>query len=269
MCFVKAKSNLQNIQIDKMNKLLSIALVSMLCMNLNAQVTIGSGEIPKEYSILQVDGTTGGLRLPRLTEEERDNITPTLITSKSRGLVIYYIPDNTIQFWDGDKWISMRSIKEMNQSNNGISGDEIFKLGNNLLRNTEITQGDKHLYFDASTGRFSVGDNVFVATSDGVGIGKTPSNAVLDVYSPNSEGLRLKTEGDPDLIPGNVLVSDENGIGTWQSMKPNPKFTPVALSAVGINSMNPQSTGRGELNSWYVANNGTLCSKKWHRCNYY
>ena len=67
----------------KMNRILKnlktrailIAACFFAVNNLTAQVTIGAGTPPKDFSILEmVSNKTGGMRLPHLTTKERDAV---------------------------------------------------------------------------------------------------------------------------------------------------------------------------------------------------
>lgn len=98
----------------------------MVTTNLTAQVTIGAGTPPKDFSILEmVSNKTGGMRLPHLTTAERDAIMttqdfkdeqhrgdkkaqPTAIApGLALGLTIYNTDTNCIDYWDGYKWTSL------------------------------------------------------------------------------------------------------------------------------------------------------------------
>jgi len=198
---------------------LSIFIINGM-MNLDAQVTIGSGNEPNDYAVLQIDGTNGGIRLPKLDAQGRSDI-ELEFDANSSGLVIYYIPENAFQFWDGGRWVSMKSLRQLDDSRNAITGRESFMLGSNLIKDTEITQGDKHVYFDVSSGRFSIGDNIFVANNDGIGIGKSPANTLFDVQAPAINNLRIRTEGET-LAPDYVLASDGAGNAKWENLEPDP-----------------------------------------------
>ena len=218
---------------------LSIFLIGGMT-NLGAQITIGSGNTPNDYAILQIDGTNGGIRLPKLDQQGRQDLELDF-DANSAGLVIYYIPENAFQFWDGGRWVSMKSLRELDDSRNAISGRESFVLGNDIMKDTEITQGEKHLYFDVSSGRFSFGDNIFVANKDGVGIGKTPSNTLFDVQASTNNNLRIRTK-DEVLAPDYVLVSDNQGNGKWESLEPDPYSILQPLLEVNIASTNTSET---------------------------
>lgn len=79
-----------------------------------SQVTIGSLDDPQGFSILELisgSGNTGGLRMPQLTEAERNTLTGSAAfqaekMGKAVGLTIYNTTNGCIEFWNGTEWIS-------------------------------------------------------------------------------------------------------------------------------------------------------------------
>lgn len=96
--------------------MLSIVAILGFSLTTQAQVTVGSGEAPQQFSILEVTTTEvqkGGLRMPHLTTHERDSITATAIfqaekMGKAKGLMIFNADElvREIQYWDGIEWVS-------------------------------------------------------------------------------------------------------------------------------------------------------------------
>ena len=92
------------LQLIRSSLLATLLLLSSLC--LQAQVTIGSGKIPEAFSILEiVSGGEGGLRLPQLTTAERDGLT--FSGDVAKGLTIYNMSTDCLDYWNGTKWISL------------------------------------------------------------------------------------------------------------------------------------------------------------------
>jgi hypothetical protein len=91
----------------------SLFLFVVANLNLQAQVVIGENIKPQSYSVLEViSNGKGGLRLPRLTTEQRDQLTndTTFLDVKkdlARGLTIYNLDSNCTEYWNGSGWISL------------------------------------------------------------------------------------------------------------------------------------------------------------------
>lgn len=62
-------------------------------------VNIGSGGPPDPSAILEISGNTGGLLIPRLTEQERN-----AIQNPATGLVIYNLDTDCMNMWTGQSW---------------------------------------------------------------------------------------------------------------------------------------------------------------------
>ena len=94
--------------------LLTILITNFfLALPTKAQVAIGENKDPESFSILELitSAKKGGLRLPQLTTDERDTyVTPLLISDPDgadEGLVIYNVTENCLEFWNGERWISL------------------------------------------------------------------------------------------------------------------------------------------------------------------
>ena len=91
----------------KLLGLLTLPIVTyFFALPLSAQVTIGEQKDPNEFSILEISAeiNKGGLRMPQLTNEERDGLS---LTSEAKGLCIFNTETKCIEFWNGSGWISL------------------------------------------------------------------------------------------------------------------------------------------------------------------
>ena len=90
---------------------LLLLCVSAIVTGANAQVTIGSINEPEKYSILQIDGNEGGVRLPQLTTADKEALEVKFAENMagSEGLLIYSVDDQEVQFWDGEKWVAAKA----------------------------------------------------------------------------------------------------------------------------------------------------------------
>ena len=86
----------------------------MICVsvNLSAQVTIGSGAEPSPWSLLYLDASEQrkALHNARMTTAERDILVPPYAgyrRESERGLMIFNITNNCLEFWNGRDWISL------------------------------------------------------------------------------------------------------------------------------------------------------------------
>lgn len=79
------------------------------------QVTVGTGDAPQDFSILEiVSNGTGGLRLPLLDSDQREILEgstafQTEIVGKGKGLTIYNTSIDCVEYWNSSKWISLCS----------------------------------------------------------------------------------------------------------------------------------------------------------------
>ena len=114
---------------------LFLLCVSVFAIGANAQVTIGSINEPEKYSILQIEGNEGGVRLPQLTTADKEALEVKFAenTAGSEGLLIYSIDDEEVQFWDGTEWVAAKG-----------SPEPWLVSGSNLL--TRATDNTENIY---------------------------------------------------------------------------------------------------------------------------
>ncbi|NDV47634.1 hypothetical protein D0T49_11305 [Paludibacter sp. 221] len=78
---------------------------SFFIFNATAQVTIGADKAPETFSALEVVSTTGGLRLPQLTTDQRNKLSVSG-EDLAEGLTIYNITTKCTDTWNGTAWVS-------------------------------------------------------------------------------------------------------------------------------------------------------------------
>jgi len=91
---------------------ITVVIVLFFYLPVKSQVTIGSQKASQNFSILELISTEGGLRLPQLTSGERDSLkldalTDSVTIEAAKGLVVYNTDVDCLEFWSGDKWISL------------------------------------------------------------------------------------------------------------------------------------------------------------------
>jgi len=122
-------------------KLMLLSLFMLICSILHAQVTVGESKSPEDFSLLEVSSefTKGGLRLPHLKTYQRDSITnhASFVSGKAKlgkGLTIYNIDTNCLEYWNETKWISL-----CDDCDNNCQG--ISTLGCYAITNIVVTEG--------------------------------------------------------------------------------------------------------------------------------
>jgi len=191
----------------KLRILFSIVFILFFSSICKAQVTIGSTNEPESFSALQLDGNNGGLRLPRLSQEQRNSLG---VDVNSAGLIIYNETSKSIEYWDGYKWtITGDTIKIYN----GIRKDgTTVKLGGELTKETTINLNNKNLEFttgNSNTKGFNINDTVFVVNGRIVDI--RPSK-----FTVNRSTLKIK-DTDSQVSVDNVLKIKVKHDSTWVS----------------------------------------------------
>jgi len=97
---------------------LSAMILLLAPTGASAQVTIGSGNPPSSWSLLDLDtkpgdesGVKRGLHLPRLSTKERDALVDDKSASNTQslavGLFLYNTDTHCLDFWNGSGWISI------------------------------------------------------------------------------------------------------------------------------------------------------------------
>lgn len=189
-----------------MQRFFLLCTVCLMIGRLSSQVTVGSSIPPEPFSILQIEGNESGVRLPRLSTMERDNLVPDLTGNpKATGLLIYNTNLKQLNYWDGTRWVNL----PVTLAENGIELVQPLKLqlGGSLIHDTHINLQDQALRFNTTTGKFVVNTNTLVITGDkGVAIGTDNPLGVfhIDAGKDNSATpTPLELEND--------IIIDSNG----------------------------------------------------------
>jgi len=109
-----------NLKLSIVNYPLTILLLLFFALPLKAQVTIGAQKAPHSYSQLELAGTKGGVRLPMLSNDERDALKLTSDSTEAGGLVIYNTDIDCVEFWSDGKWIDLCSATPASSIVNSI-----------------------------------------------------------------------------------------------------------------------------------------------------
>lgn len=113
--------------------LLALTLLISVFTNLYAQVTIGSGNAPLPFSILQIDtgSIKGGIRLPQIRETGKDSILVSGNTTTAPGLTIYNTTSKSVEYWDGTVWVKAKPIEPWMASGRQAESntENIYQMG--------------------------------------------------------------------------------------------------------------------------------------------
>lgn len=241
-----------------MKYILSI-LFTFLCVNKSySQVTIGSDIEPASFSLVQVEGSDGGVHLPRMTSGEMTTLGASMIgNSESQALVVYNTSDNRMEFWDGSVWVPLTATSI--SGSNGVTSvatPQGLKLGGDLTKSTEIDMKDFNFSFKYNTntteqlsigngsvkvkndevdltipaaGAFTVNTNALNVNSSTRNIGMaaekvTINQDLLTIEDASLPGVGVKgTLNYPHSSKGSgyLLVSDDaNGNASWGAVRP-------------------------------------------------
>lgn len=232
-------------------------LLIFVSFYVNAQIGINT-TTPDPSSVLDIDSSTGGLLIPRMTETERD-----AIVSPAEGLMIYQT-DNTKGFYqfDGANWglfggadadWTVAGINVYSNLNGSVgigtsNPDSRLTIRENLSRGLQSykdqTDGSRwHMRFqdgyDLGFSETGVADNRFVLKQGGfVGINRADPAASLDV-----NGTFKLTDGNQ--ATDKVLTSDANGNASWQDA---PNDTDWTISGNNLYSGVSGNVGIGTTN---------------------
>ncbi|MDR2835785.1 MAG: hypothetical protein LBV69_06255 [Bacteroidales bacterium] len=132
-----------------------------------------------------------GLKTPRLTEVQRDQINVTG-NDAAKGLVIYNTTINKLQFWNGVEWVNVGdSIEEIVENiSNNITNQFIDSIINHINYNTLVDSISNHI-----TNQF--GDSVWNHMN---------YNTVIDSLA------NYVTQEFTDGVMSNVTISGQHGI---------------------------------------------------------
>lgn len=133
--------------------ILLLFLSPLVSNNSIAQITIGGAEKAEAFSILQIEGDKGGLKLPRMTTKQMKDLIPGLTGAEaheSEGLLVYNTDVQGITFWNGSEWVylfatmpagSATTSTVVTNAATGVKYTEV-ELGGDLKASTVIDQKD-------------------------------------------------------------------------------------------------------------------------------
>jgi len=215
--------------------------IALFFVQANAQIGIGT-TIPDGSSILDINSTTKGVLMPRLTSIQRD-----VMTTPANGLVIFNINNNQLEY------------------NRGTSGTPIWSPLTNVVSsdsNNFITKGsDGGAYLNNI---FHVGKFIISSTGSMVitGIPFTPSKITFTAYT-NIEGYSI--DADNQVGNNNNGIANSFGGMTGYAIKNGSNIDQQCIynggSGASINDISRYSSATHAIGVRYGDQNGTSLGK--------
>jgi len=177
--------------------ILNFIAIVLVSTSLFSQVGIGITS-PDASAILQIDNTSKGILVPRMTQVQRDAIALPVL-----GLLIFQTDGTSgFYYYNGSAWVTF----------GGGSGWDLFgNLGTTPITNMLGTTDAQDLSLAANN------TEVVRITSDKkTGINTATPSATFDVVGPNiaAQTPAVRIQDGTEAV-GYVLTSDVNGNGTW------------------------------------------------------
>lgn len=174
--------------------------VISLATQLQAQVTIGDGIPPQKFSILELStlSTKGGIRLPQLTTREKLDLSLETLTNpeeieKAKGLTVYDITANSVEYWDGAVWERLDIVGPWRISNSNPGSDTIPTQNNqNIYQMGRVSVGTSNGHPSAALNIYSNNKGVLLPR-----VTLTGSNDITTIPNP-AKGLLVYNTGDND-----------------------------------------------------------------------
>lgn len=181
------------------NKFRSAAVLMALSMFSMAQEGVGiNTATPDASAILDINSTSAGVLLPRMTDAQR-----IAITAPATGLLVYQT-NNPEGFWffDGTTWQPLEG--------GGDSWGLLGNAGTDPSTNALGTTDTEDLVI-----RTNNTEAVRINATGQTGIGTPNPQATLHIESTTIDPLSIR---DGAQVEGNVLVSNANGDATWSEI---------------------------------------------------
>lgn len=175
------------------------------------QVGIGT-TVPSTNAILELNSTSSGLLLPRMTSIQRAAIAASATNDK--GLQVFDTTTNSLWYWNGTAWVE-QDKKNIYEANGDIAPSVATNRTVDFSNGGSLNLDSNTLYLDATNNRVGIGTNA-------------PSNN-LEINGTGGTGTGLKLPSGASN--GKVLSSDAAGNTSWVNN--------VAITPTVIGTLNP------------------------------
>ncbi|MEM6344372.1 MAG: tail fiber domain-containing protein, partial [Bacteroidota bacterium] len=169
-----------------------------------AQAQVGINETntdPDPSAMLDVQSTSKGMLVPRMTETERDNI-----GNPATGLLIYVTNNNQFQFFNGSIWLPISGMISPASMIADTDGDT--KIQTEANQDEDIIRFDigGTEYFIMDSARLEIiADNIFIGDSTG-----ERSGGILNIGI--GDGALISNNGNFNIAIGdNALLNNDTG----------------------------------------------------------
>jgi len=223
--------------------LLFIVIVSCIPTIVNAQVTIGSNQPPSRFSLLYIDASDmpRGLHNARLTQTERDALvhpdSVPAVQAAARGLMIFNITNNCLEYWDGSRWISFCANNNSISRHGGVLTAFVNVMYDFQQQNLEAftTQGNG----EPTSWQWQMSTDNITWTD----IAGAPNAAIFNIPPRFMYTHGGVTEGTSGQNPAGLIHTREIFFRCKLSNTDTPQ--PVATNSVGILFIRTNTSGFG------------------------
>lgn len=240
--------------IIKIKYIILISFFTLLANGITAQITVGSLKDPEPFSILEIDGKWGGMKIPKIQESDKTAMEG-LFNAESDGLIVFNETSGKIEFWNGSEWITFTNNLI---ADNGLTAIvDTLKLGGDLTNPvTELDLDNFNLNIkNSSASELAINDTMVVVNNRIVSILPATkfsvNDTVIDIrdkyvdlrpasFSVNDDAFSMSGPGrtsingsfalkDGTENTGYLLTTDENGNASWGALRPMGSISTGAL----------------------------------------
>lgn len=171
-------------------------------MRVQSTLKVGANTSQAASAVLDIESTTQGVLLPRMTTTQRN-----AISGPATGLIVYDTTDNEFDYFNGTTWTPIRDTNIYN-SDGTLTSSRTVTMGNNSLtfrtnaqsfRITNISDGTSTSIIGAT---MSIGPDLYIDQNqilsgrNGFRIGTSFPNQNFDLHASGSTRIRLFSSGN-------------------------------------------------------------------------